>query len=461
MLDLIREAGLTPDILIDPEKRAYAINEFNAAAGKLRELRRGEKIQTAPTIDIPVAVSDEEAVRYLRFSVSGKRIPIIFAAGRATRMKLPAYFDKLGIAGLTPRILSEINALRQGEDVPLPVLSENESLKKLVSSTSHGEGRGPLDMSFIHRQLLQYRHQTEQLLAKYPSAKVKLMDWLFNATFAVVVNEENKHSIALQLASVGFMGLKPERVYLIVQPEEGGLEIAQDGSLKPYDADRWPEGHGKPFIDMQTSKSAAFRLNSMGHLVPLRSTFVEELQRQGVERAVFAQVNDLHLLSDMLHVERWLVADYLIGQGAEMVMEMVENALKQKGGGIFKGPNGATVMRDTIAMKSKDLEEYSVPKSLSRMFYELTVTGMSKLTAETLPAYLNERKTASGKTVLTKEYYSGDASSVLNARAIQQNGVEIHTFKMQSRIPTALEELKRQDAQPGYFSLFKLPQTRS
>ena len=192
---------------------------------------------------------------------------------------------------------------------------------------------------------------------------------------------------------------------------------------------------------MQADPKAAFGLNAKGHLVALHKTLIQELQSRGVERAVFAQVNDLHLLEDMAHVERWLAADRSIQNGAEMVMEMVENRLNQKGGGIFKGKGDSVVMRDTICMKSKDLEAYSLPRSLSRMFYELTVQGMSKLSPGSLPAYLNERVISSGKSVLTLEYYSGDASSILKGQAIQFSGFELDTFKMQSRIPDAIRRM--------------------
>lgn len=281
-----------------------------------------------------------------------------------------------------------------------------------------------------------------------------MLEWLKNAHCAVVANEENKKALGKQLAAIHFGGLMPEHVYFIVQPEEGGLEIMGDGTLKDYNETRWPEGHGKPFIDMQANPGTTFVLDANGRLNPLGRTLVDELTRQKVERATFAQVNDLHLLEDMVHLSRWAVSDRLISQGADMVMEMVANGLKQKGGGIFQGKNGGVVMRDTIAMKSQDLEMYAVPASLSRMFYVLTVKGMSKLTPQALPAYLNERKVSGGRTVLTCEYYSGDASSVLKSQAIQQEGYELDTFKMQSRIPTALAAIAHQDAQPDFFKSY-------
>ncbi len=440
MENLILKAGLTAEILKDPVKRARAVDEYNAEAGGLRGLLRGGKLEQASTHPISAEVSESDILRYLRFVADGKRIPIIFAAGRATRLRLPKAFDALGLAGLTPNILSELNALREGDEAPLRKIESSEKLKLLLAAGMNGENKSPQDLSFIQRQLLRLRSQTGRLIGQEDAL---LKRWLTNAKFAVVTNEANRSAIALQLAGIQFAGLKPEHVYILVQPEEGGLEILPGGQTKFYDKEVWPEGHGKPFIDMQADPKAAFCMNARGHLVALNKTFVAELQARGVGRAVFAQVNDLHLLEDMMHVERWLAADRLIQDGADMVMEMVENRLQQKGGGIFKGKDGSVVMRDTICMKSPDLESYSVPHSLSRMFYELTVQGISKITPQTLPAYLTERKTLNGRVVLTREYYSGDSSSVLRGQAIQMKGYELDTFKMQSRIPEALERMSR------------------
>lgn len=453
MKELLEKANLAPEVLKDPLRRSSAIDEYNAEMGGLRELMRDGKLGLAPTHDIPSNVSEPDLFRYLRFAAAGKRVPIIFAAGRATRLKLPRSFDALGLAGLTPNILSELDSLKSGDEAclpdrqaPLKKIESSERLKALLSAGSNGEAKDSQDLSFIQRQLLLLRSQMEELLGRSPSVKISLEEWLRNAKFAVVANEENRTAIALQLARIGFAGLKPEHIYMIVQPEEGGMEILPDGQTKPYSKEVWPEGHGKPFIDMQADPKVTFRLNDRGHLVGCHKTFVEELQSRGVERAIFAQVNDLHLLEDMTHVERWLAADKLIQNGAEMVMEMVENRLDQKGGGIFTDKYGSVVMRDTICMKSRELEAYSTPRCLSRMFYELTIQGMSKLTAQTLPAYLCERRTSDGRAVLTREYYSGDASSALKSQAIQQKGYELLTFKLQSRISVALASMRHQDS---------------
>ncbi len=455
MKHLIDRAGLTPAILKDSTRRAQAINEYNATAGGLRTWMTGGQLALAKPHEIIPQFSDTDIKRYLEFSRQGKQIMIVFAAGRATRMKLPSFFDKLGIAGLTPRILSELDRIRgTREEALAEEFDHSEHLHRLVDQACVGAYSDPSDLSFLQRQVMQLCYQTEQLLRNNPNASFTMLEWFKNAHFAVVANEENKKALGKQLAAIHFGGLIPEHVYFVVQPEEGGLEIAEDGSLRDYTETRWPEGHGKPFIDMQSSPESTFSPDLNGKLSPLGRTLVDELTKRKVERATFAQVNDLHLLEDMMQLSRWLVSDRLISQGAEMIMEMVANNLKQKGGGIFEGERGRVVMRDTIAMKTKDLEAYSVPDSLSRMFYVLTVKGMSRLTAQTLPAYLNERKLSDGRTVLTQEYYSGDASSALNSQAIQEQGYDLDTFKMQSRIPTALEAMARQDAQLDFFKSY-------
>lgn len=455
MKELIKKAGLAPAILKDPGKRAQAVNEYNAHAGGLRTFMSSGKLALAKPHPIGADISSADIKRYLEFSRHGKQIMIVFAAGRATRMKLPSFFDKLGIAGLTPRILTELDRIRGSRDEALAEeFDHSEHLHRLVDQACVGAYSDPSDLSFLQRQIMQLCYQTEQLLHNHPNASFTMLEWFKNAHFAVVANEENKKALGKQLAAIHFGGLIPEHVYFIVQPEEGGLEITEDGSLRDYTETRWPEGHGKPFIDMQSSPLSTFSPDLNGKLSPLGRTLVDELMRQKVERATFAQVNDLHLLEDMAQLSRWVVSDQLIGQGAEMIMEMVANGLKQKGGGIFQGERGNVVMRDTIAMKTKDLESYSVPDSLSRMFYVLTVKGMSRLTAKALPAYLNERKLSDGRMILTQEYYSGDASSALKSQAIQEQGYDLDTFKMQSRIPTALQAMSRQDAQLDFFKSY-------
>ncbi len=419
MQELIKSAGLTSDTLKDPQKRSAAIDEYNARAGGLRALMQGGKLALAGTQEIPAQVNAADVTRYLQFIGAGKRTFILFAAGRATRMKLPAIFDRLGIAGLTGNILSRIHA--------------DTELRTLIEAASCGKRPGrPEDLSLLQRQLLQYRYQNEKLIREYPATGVTLNDWLAKASFVVVANEGNREALSSQLAAIAHAGLRASNVFMEVQKEEGGLEVLADGSLKPFSREVWPEGHGKPFMDLRGSG------------------LLQKLADRGFERAIFAQVNDLHLLEDMAHVERWAAADPLFNSGTEMVMEMVENSLSQKGGGIFQTPDGNTVMRDTIAMKAADLEPYSAPKSLSRMFYELTLPGLSKLGQGSLPAYITERTASNGSTVLTREFYSGDASGVLKACAMQQKNYVLNTFKVQSRIPEALEAIRKQDSQPGF-----------
>lgn len=130
---LIQKAGLTAANINDPAKRTQVINDYNAAAGDLCRWMQAGKLTLAKPHAISSDVTAEDIKRYLEFSRQGKQIMIVFAAGRATRMKLPSFFDKLGIAGLTPRILYELDRIRGSREEALSEeFDHSEELHRLV-----------------------------------------------------------------------------------------------------------------------------------------------------------------------------------------------------------------------------------------------------------------------------------------------------------------------------------------
>ena len=143
-----------------------------------------------------------------------------------------------------------------------------------------------------------------------------------------------------------------------------------------------------------------------------------------------------------------------------MVMEMVANQIRekladgrtvrQKGGAICVSRDGFITMRDTVALKPPDLQAHARPELLSRMFYIIDLNGIARLTDDSLPAYLTERRTSDGRVVLTREMYSGDASSRLKGTIVKQEGFQLSTFKMRSRLGAALDAIQRQDRQPDF-----------
>jgi len=455
--ELVAAAGITQEILRDPTKRTEAINKFNAKAGGVRQIiegRSAREITPVPTEIVTPSTSKDRAA-YLRSVARGECAWTIFGAGRATRMKLPPDFDRLGIAGLTRRILDE---LPEDESV-MPVV--DEPMAALIEQAAAGVMETAGDLSIIQRELRQLGYQFANLIESTPEAEVASTDVLKNAVFVVVVNESNREAIARQLTAIRFAGLDAENVYLVEQSEAGGEEILADGTLRWYEAQRWPEGHGDPLIAMAQSSTGVYRLAGEGEMSDLDEPLAKVLNKNGVKNTLFAQVNDLHLMEDIAAVERWKTALDAMGEsGSQMVMEMVANEVRekladgqevrQKGGATFVDRSGFVTMRDTVAMKIKDLEEYSRPEHISRMFYIIEIDALGRLTEDSLPAYLNERKSSDERAVLTREFYSGDASSKLNGRTMKQEPFGLSTFKTRPRTPTALEAMNRQDKQPGF-----------
>jgi len=458
VLDLMTIAGISPDVLRDAEARKMAINHYNAqAAGARALLENGGHAATTKDVERITPATPDQKIDALQTVAKGQRVSIVFAADRATRMKMPYAFDRLGIAGLTPRIL---NALPQDENAPEEAFAQAAAL---VDRAAGGIVEDLNDLSLIQRQLLQLRWQLEQDVMAYPEAGVSLEQVLANAAFVVIVNESNREAVGRQLAGIRFVGLRPERIFLLEQREVGGELIREDGTTEWYDQERWPEGHGEPFVAMARRTEGSYRLDAAGRSMPLAKPLAAVLGEEGIQRAIFGQVNDLHLLRDMTMVARWAVAERLMQtRQAKMVLETVDNpampnATKhQKGGALFVNPAGFQVLRDTVGLQDpsdRELEEhYAFSEVISRMLYVLDISALGELGEKSLPAYLNERNAKSGP-VLTREFYSGDATSALPSLAMQQQDLSLDTFKMRPRIPFALRVVDQQNAQPGFGEL--------
>ncbi|MFA5499446.1 MAG: hypothetical protein WC404_00025 [Candidatus Omnitrophota bacterium] len=449
--DMIEDAGLTPQALLDAKERAKKIAEYNVRVGGVRaivENRSEEQVAPKPA-DIPTgAIAKEAKARFLQSVARGELAWAVFGAGRATRMKLPIMFDKLGIAGLTPSLLSALPA----SDDMLQDHQITEEILGLIESAKTGVIRNSNDLSIIQRQIIRLRNQLESLVEETPEAGLTIEQVLAGVTFIDVVNGDNFEAMYNQLAAIRFAGFNSERIFFIQQPEEGGQEILPTGETRWQESERWPEGHGDPFIAIAQRAKGTYKIDRNGKLVPTGETLREILIRNGTTKALFAQVNDLHLIEDMANVERWDTALTLMRDNkVEMVMEVVENALKQKGGATFRLGDGSVVMRDTLALKTADLDKYAFPQSLSRMFYILDIPSLGKVNESSIPAYLNERERRSDKkVVVTREFYSGDASSVLSSVTMQQEGVDIYTFKMRSRIGEVFTTTGKQDEEANF-----------
>lgn len=447
----LADAGLSREILIDERRRTLAIDAYNARLGGVDERLAGKHLTpmaSAGAVAIPRDLRKADVHAFLETAQSGGLVYVLFAGGRATRMQLPAAFDTLGIAGLTPAIL---RALQTSDSaVPGDLRDAQEPLQAAVRA----DVSSLANLSLLQRYVLQWRRQLQALVASCGLPADTADRVLARLQLVVIANSSNLETLARQLGAVDCAGLDPAHIYLLEQGEYGGLAVTESGDVQWTDREAWPLGHGEPVLAMNRRDASVFRLDGTGRLAPLETTLGEALLAGGCRYATVAQVNDLHLLSDPLSVERVMTALGLMKtRGAAMVAEVVDNrALQQKGGAIFERHDGFVEMRDTIALRTPALEALSVPVSLSRMFYVVQLHDLLRLPDASLPAYLNARRTRLGETVLSVECLSGDMTSTLPALAIQQADFPLNTFKNRERIGAALDAIAEQDRGRSFLS---------
>ena len=455
VLPLISEAGLTQVELArivalpkaDAKKELEAkVKAYNKAAGEGDRMLASK--EPTPVI-IPSTATKEEKIAFLQGVVRGEFAWGNFAAGAATRLKVSSAFDRIGLLGLTGKILA--NFPRKEDVAPEPAQFE-----PLIQAALKGVVNDESDFSFLQNQMLSLRLQLEDLVRENPEAGVSLQEVLDGVRVVNIGNDDNFGAFAAQAGAIRKAGFG--KVYQLEQFKVGVEKILPTGLTDFTNDLRVPEGHADPLIAMGQRASGSFEVTSGGLLVPVRTTLAEELRKQGVKRVLFAQGNDLHLLENFASVERWMTAmREMKARHVQMMMEVVENrimieskATKQKGGGTFLNPEGFAEMRDTIGLGGDIF-----PSSLSRMFYILDLEAISGLTEKRVPQYLNVKETPDGGLAMAREMYSGDLSTQLRSATMQQDAYPLLTYKLRPRTDEALSVIATLHAQPGFKEMFQ------
>lgn len=457
--DMIDKANLTPEAATNPAEYAKRVKDENIRLGETDGILSGRTLEEAvddSPIEIKPEVSRQWKINFVLSISRGEKAWIIFKAGRATRLKMPAIFDLLGIGGLIRWIISTFSV--NEDEIPLEV-DYAERVKRAV----HGDVKNAFDISIGQADPLQLRYDLTRLVEEVgEEAGVTLEQVLAGVNFVDIVNADNRSAIANQWGGIDFAGFSPERVYLLEQPEEGGLKRMSDGTLQWYDAEKFPAGHGVPVVQMARDSARIYHFNRQGKMVPLGKTLGAAFRETGVKRRLFVQVNDMLPLGDMAMIGEWEAAEEAIQKdGVGMVMEMKRNLMEpspegglrhQKGGAALKDPRnpGKKHLRDTLALKNE-----LRPAQVSRMLYVFTEAA-DELNWSDLIYYFNPRKTREGVEFMTREAYSGDLSSKIRGGAatmMRKEGSELVTFKMRQRKEIASRALDRQIAQPGFMEM--------
>ena len=418
-------------------------DRLNVELGGVPRLLEGRSPKDAFARPVPYSnqVTREEKADYLRLVKAGMLLEIM-AGGRATRLQLPPAFDKLGLGGLTHRLLQALP--NKGGVNPAVYRAD-------IERAVIGDQAGADDLSILQGAVLQWRWQLEQMVKEVNDSSLTLEAVLAGAHVGVVANGSNWHALSNQLKAIDFGGFSPSNTYVHLQEEKGFWRWGQAG-WEYYAGYLYPEGHLVPFLDFRKPTSA-LTFDKAGRPIPLGRSFVDHMKARDVQRSMFFQVNDMHILSRIASVGQWSVVAPMFDRGVQFVAELVSNDIKQKGGAMFAYRKRAA-MRDTIASKGDPaLEEAQYPGSLSRMTYFVDPTSLSDIPLERLPFYANLRTTPNGVWGVGTEGYSGDLTSELVADSIQNDRTELKTFKMRARLDVATQAMNEQIQQAGFLKM--------
>jgi hypothetical protein len=385
-----------------------------------------------------VNATKEDRSAYLRSVAAGQLSWADFAAGAASRLKVGPEFDPIGLVGLSIGILKKFS--RREEEKPV-----RAEFQELIKRAATGTLETADDLTFLQLQMLSLRAQLARLVAETPEADVSLDQVLAGVRFVAVANDDNEMAFRAQISAIHGAGFG--RVYVIIQNKEGLEKLLPDGSTVYTEEMKVPEGHMVPILDLAKRQGGAYVMDETGDFAPVTTTLKGELKNGGVEKLIFAQGNDLFLLKDFAAVERVVTAERVMKTtGAQMMMEMVENKIKQKGGGTKKSSvTGMSWMRDTIG-----IGQGLIPASLSRMFYVIDINALDRVSEDNVPQYVNLKELPDGSLGFAREMYSGDASSVIPAMTMQLPGHELVTYKLRPRTDEALQYIDGLLHSPGF-----------
>jgi glycogen debranching enzyme len=381
----------------------------------------------------------------------GRVVMEFIFAGAATRLGLgPMYGADLKavadvIAG-RPAAVSEAVRKRILQKVAeLP-----EDVRTSVGSAA-AEG-GPLfNLGLGTRQILQYRLELERLAREAGEDPGAL---LARTPLVVHVNEEVWEDVRRDFVENGFFGFDPANVLFVEQPVYRGYRY-EDGALELNEAsDALPLGHGHGLLQLAQAGEAV-RLDAAGRPAPVEGSVIDELERRSVQALVAHRINDMTMWTgDVLDADRVAMMLHAMDRGHNVVVELVGNPGKQKGGNAIRHEHeGVTVdmLIETSNTKGSErltafLDERAkqgAPYNAFRNGYKLS--ALRELLSDGLPANLRYKN---GHFYV--ELVSGDVTQKPAAKAVffQKSGELIHDFKEFKNLPEALAYLAAQDAQP-------------
>ncbi|MFH1507154.1 MAG: hypothetical protein ABIG46_01825, partial [Candidatus Omnitrophota bacterium] len=431
-------------------KKADKINKAREIAGIEKEINKIiDKINVFskyPEEEIDLAEGVMTLGEFLRTKDANEyieRAKDIIISGRYT----PEFF----FAGAATRLIDDLR--RIGVQI-----SEEEEYKYRMYGLDIWDFAGParensldLNLGMGPRQLFAYRVFLENL------AREKGLDpqEVIRKQFLILhINEDIVDIVIKNFLDNNFFDFDPQKVFFIIQENLAGYLLRDGRVVFAKESDELPFGHG--YATMQLSiPSVAFNVRRRGRGVYreyLSEDILTELQSQGAGYFIGThRVNDLtkFLVDEVVDIQKLALSIYLIEQNNDIIVELVENPGKQKGGNLVwdrrsrksflieTSNTKGSVQLDAVLTKAS---EEGAPYNAFRLLYRRE--SLKTLLENGLPYNLRFKEG-----YLYLEAVTGDITQLEQAkvRAFKKEGEEIKDFKQMGNLGLAIPVLTESD----------------
>jgi phosphoglucomutase len=293
------------------------------------------------------------------------------------------------------------------------------------------------------RQLIAFRMKLEDVARRNGADIAQVLN---NQKLVFNINDEVEQNVIDDMINQNFYGFNPQNIYFINQPEFTGKALDSEGNLSDnLDSKPLVYGHGDNAAQF-TATGEAFQIDSRGSKTYLSGDLLEYVGDRQIETH---RINDMTKLdmNTVWNADTEALRMYLHDQGYDVVVDLVENPTKAKGGtpsnmGLIEtlAAKGSSYINDYLAQ----MAELGSPYNSFRLSYGQGESTLRPMLEKGLRYYLRFKD---GFYYL--ESVTGDLTQIpgVNVAYIKQEGAVIRDFKENKNVPMAVDFLREQERQ--------------
>lgn len=484
------------------DKLITAYNKVENQIGEYKDNVPDFAYETLVQADVQ-KVAEEYSTNEIRqaqdFVLDGGDVTEFFAAGAATRLGLGNMFllsprkflmvfevlakmraqNTTGLSSEEQAVFSRLQAREEKDLQALDAVSEKSIALLQKMRADHP---GFFDLPMAARILLMKKANIEALVRERldgQSADVierEIKQAVANQKMSILVNEEVAGEAIDYLKENNFFGFDSENIFFTVQPtfKGFGVDLVSD-VVKEVTQAELVNGHGYPTMQKFFSNQA-FYISADGQAVYLDQPLVDVLYAKGAKILSIVRINDMihydngqtQAVGNSLDTPILIAKIKEMGgfdqldnpvEGADLVLELLDNPGKQKGGSFPATPSlkqrGYGVMPDTLAFDAKGDPETKaaverieteigsgMPYNRMSQSYKLSALVSARKNGQLkgLSVYLRWREFDAGKPfAFAAETVTGDTTYFLKTKAVMQPKRNIRDFKTAKEIPALFE----------------------